>query len=83
MSELINNDTVCFFSKTQERILECPPAIMDRQMQGKFIHIRYFAIRDEKGAYKGPLEVTQDISEIRQLDGERRLLDDEPGSTGE
>lgn len=46
------------------------------QMKGMFIHICYFAIRDEKGEYQGVLEVTQDISRIRALEGERRLLDD-------
>ena len=46
------------------------------QMNGKFIHIRYFAVRDERGAYQGTLEVTQDVSHIRALEGERRLLDD-------
>ena len=44
------------------------------QMQGKFIHIRYFALRDERGVYQGTLEVSQDVSEIRALEGERRLL---------
>jgi DUF438 domain-containing protein len=43
----------------------------------RFIHIRYFAIRDEEGAYQGTLEVTQDITRIRALEGERRLLDEE------
>ena len=47
------------------------------QMQGKFIHIRYFAIRDEQGEYQGTLEVTQDITHIRTLEGERRLVDEE------
>ena len=47
------------------------------QMGGKFIHIRYFAVRDEKGEYRGTLEVTQDITRIRALEGERRLLDEE------
>jgi len=44
------------------------------QMQGKFIYIRYFAVRDPKGSYLGTLEVTQDLTEIRSLSGERRLL---------
>ncbi|MCS7237409.1 MAG: DUF438 domain-containing protein [Thermoguttaceae bacterium] len=44
------------------------------QFRGKFVHIRYFAVRDEKGRYLGTLEVTQDISRIRTLEGERRLL---------
>ncbi len=42
---------------------------------GRFIHIRYFAIRDAAGVYRGCLEVTQDVTEIRALQGERRLLD--------
>jgi DUF438 domain-containing protein len=45
------------------------------QMRGKFILIRYFALRDAEGNYKGTLEVSQDITEIRKLDGEQRLLD--------
>ena len=39
----------------------------------KFIHIRYFAMRDEQGEYQGTLEVTQDIAHLRKLEGERRL----------
>jgi hypothetical protein len=46
------------------------------QMGGKFIHIRYFAMHDAEGNYRGTLEVSQDITEIRKLDGEKRLLDD-------
>ena len=45
------------------------------EFKGKFIHIRYFAIRDEEGAYKGVIEVSQDVTHIRSLSGERRLLD--------
>jgi DUF438 domain-containing protein len=45
------------------------------QMRGKFLHIRYFAVRDADGKYKGCLEVSQDVTAIRALDGERRLLD--------
>ena len=44
-------------------------------MGPRFIHIRYFAVRDNAGQYRGCLEVTQDIGEIRALEGERRLLD--------
>ena len=44
------------------------------QMKGQFILIQYFAIRDENGNYKGTAEVSQDITEIRKLDGEKRLL---------
>ncbi len=41
---------------------------------GRFLHIRYFAVRDAQGAYRGCLEVSQDVTEIRALQGERRLL---------
>lgn len=45
------------------------------QAQGRFIHIRYVAMRDEDGAYRGTLETVQDVSRIRALEGERRLVD--------
>jgi len=45
------------------------------QMGDQFIHIRYYAIRDEKGTYLGTMEVSQEVSGIRALEGERRLLD--------
>ena len=41
----------------------------------KFIHIRYFAIRDDEGTYKGVIEVSQDVTDIRALKGQQRLLD--------
>jgi hypothetical protein len=45
------------------------------QMRGRFIYIRYFAVRDSNGTYKGCLEVSQDVTDIRSLQGEKRLLD--------
>ncbi len=45
------------------------------QMKGDFILIQYFAIRDEQGNYKGVVEVSQEITEIRNIQGENRLLD--------
>ena len=45
------------------------------EMGGRFIHIRYFAVRDKAGAYKGCLEVSQDVTGIRALSGQKRLLD--------
>jgi uncharacterized protein len=48
-------------------------------MGGKHIHIRYFAVRDPQGAYLGCLEAVQDVTAIRQLTGERRLLDEALG----
>jgi uncharacterized protein len=43
----------------------------------RFIHIRYFAVRDAAGKFYGTLEVTQDVTDIRKLQGERKLLDEE------
>jgi DUF438 domain-containing protein len=45
------------------------------EMNGKFVHIRYFALRDNAGKYRGSLEVSQDVTGIRALRGEKRLLD--------
>ena len=43
-------------------------------LRGRFVHIRYFAVRGEENRYLGTLEVTQDVTNIRALEGERRLL---------
>jgi DUF438 domain-containing protein len=43
--------------------------------QEKMIHIRYFAVRDESGKFRGTMEVVQDVTGIRELTGECRLLD--------
>lgn len=45
-------------------------------MQGKLIYIRYFAVRSIKGEYLGTLEVTQDLTHIKELQGQKRLLDE-------
>ncbi|MCT4640615.1 MAG: PAS domain-containing protein [Bacteroidales bacterium] len=45
------------------------------KMMGDYILIQYFAIRDEEGNYRGVVEVSQEISEIKSLEGEQRLLD--------
>ena len=39
---------------------------------GKFLYVRYFAVRDEAGNYLGALETTQDIGPIKALEGENR-----------
>jgi DUF438 domain-containing protein len=44
-------------------------------MKGQKLLIQYFAIRDKGGIYKGVVEVSQEISEIQNLQGENRLLD--------
>ena len=45
------------------------------QMAGSYIHIRYFAVHNGEGEYRGTLEVIQDVTEIRGIAGEKRLLD--------
>jgi DUF438 domain-containing protein len=45
------------------------------ELGGKFIYIRYFAVRDADGYYRGTLEVSQDLTQIRKLEGQQRLLD--------
>lgn len=102
------NDRVCYFSDTKERIFPRSPAIIGRtvqnchppksvfvvndilksfrekrkdkaefwiRMNGKFIHIRYFPVYDQTGEYRGVIEVSQEVSHIRSLKGERRILD--------
>ena len=44
------------------------------KMGEKFIHIEYFALRDEKGEYLGTLEVSHDVAGYRALEGEQRIL---------
>jgi DUF438 domain-containing protein len=44
------------------------------QKQSKFIHIEYFALRDGNGEYLGTLEVSQDLTSGRKLEGEKRIL---------
>jgi len=39
------------------------------------VYIRYFAVRDKTGRYLGTLEATQDITEIKKIEGEKRLLE--------
>lgn len=45
------------------------------QLKGRLIYIRYFAVRDKNGGYLGCLEVTQDITDIKKIEGEKRLLE--------
>lgn len=53
------------------------------ELGGKFLHIQYFAVRDQAGQYRGILEMMQDASHVRSLTGTQRLLswDDGPGSS--
>ncbi|WP_031445332.1 DUF438 domain-containing protein [Arenibacter algicola] len=39
------------------------------------IYIRYFAVRDKDKNYKGVVEMSQDITDIKKLEGQKRLLE--------
>jgi uncharacterized protein len=43
-------------------------------MQGRFIYIEYFALRGKENEYLGTIEITQDLTHLRKLEGEQRLL---------
>lgn len=103
------DDTVRYFSDSQDRFFSRTKAIIGRQVQnchppqsvdvvekilasfkdgskdsydfwltlkGRFVYIRYFALRDKAGQYLGTVEVTQDVTGIRALEGEKRLVDE-------
>jgi len=44
-------------------------------LKGRQIYIRYFPVQDKDGKYLGTLEVSQDITNIKKIEGEKRLLD--------
>ena len=50
-----------------------------KETRGLFLHTRYFALRDAEGGYLGTLEVAQDVSRIRSLEDEQRMVSDESG----
>jgi hypothetical protein len=43
-------------------------------IKGRKIHIRYFAVRDSYGKYLGTMEVVQDITDIKKIEGENRII---------
>ena len=43
-------------------------------LKGQKVYIRYFPVKDKKGNYLGIVEVSQDITEIQKIKGEKRLL---------
>lgn len=45
------------------------------RLKGQMVLIQYFALRDASGNYKGVIEVSQEITKIQSLEGEKRLLD--------
>jgi uncharacterized protein len=51
------------------------PAGADGKPPRHKILIEFYALRDEKGGYLGCMECAQDVQEIRELEGERRIMD--------
>lgn len=44
-------------------------------LNDRLVYIRYFPVRNRSGEYLGVLEVTQDITDIQKITGQKRLLD--------
>lgn len=44
-------------------------------LDNRLVHIRYFAVRAKDGKYLGTMEVTQDLADIKKIEGQKRLLD--------
>lgn len=44
------------------------------QKGGQFVHIEYFALRSPGGDYLGTLEMSQNLTGLRALEGEQRIL---------
>jgi hypothetical protein len=44
-------------------------------LDNRLVHIRYFAVRNKDGKYLGTMEATQDLTDIRKIEGQKRLLD--------
>lgn len=45
------------------------------RVKGELVLIQYFALYDNEDKYRGVIEVSQEVSEIRGLEGEKKLLD--------
>ena len=80
------NDKVLFYNRGEDRVFPRSAGVIGRagrksvaefwiNFRGKLIHIRYFAVRDHEQKYKGVIEVSQDVTDIKKLEGEKRLLD--------
>jgi DUF438 domain-containing protein len=44
-------------------------------MNNRLVDIRYFAVRDKNEKYLGTIEVTQDLTDLKKIEGQKRLLD--------
>ncbi|XJZ59029.1 PAS domain-containing protein [Lactobacillus delbrueckii subsp. bulgaricus] len=44
------------------------------EVRGRFVYIQYLAVRNKAGEYLGVLEVLQDITDLRALQGKKKEL---------
>jgi PAS domain S-box-containing protein len=74
----------CHPQKSLHKVLQILEAFKDGKkevaefwinLKGRQIHIRYFPVQDKDGKYLGTLEASQDITDIKKIEGEKRLLD--------
>jgi hypothetical protein len=73
----------CHPKKSLNKVLEIVEAFKNGKrdvanfwinLNGRLIYIRYFAVRDKDRKYLGTLEVSQDITDLKKIEGEKRLL---------
>lgn len=73
----------CHPEKSVDKVLEIVNGFKDGSLDeaefrldfmGKKVYIQYFPVRDEEGNYDGVVEITQDISRIQTLGGQKLLL---------
>jgi DUF438 domain-containing protein len=73
----------CHPDKSVDRVLEIIDGFKNNtldkaefwlNLNGMLVFIRYFPVRNKNGEYMGVLEVTQNITEIKKIEGEKRLL---------
>jgi PAS domain S-box-containing protein len=74
----------CHPPKSVHKVLQILEAFKDGEkdvaefwinLKGRKIYIKYFPVRDKDGKYLGTLEASQDITDIKKIKGEKRLLD--------
>ena len=73
----------CHPEKSVDKVLEIVNGFKNKTLSeakfwinfmGKMVMIQYFPVYDDQGGYMGVVETTQDVTEIRALQGEKRLL---------
>ena len=44
-------------------------------LDDRLVYVRYLAVRNKEGDYLGCLEVVQDITETKKIEGEKKALE--------